>query len=91
MSIRDISRLLEIINAKVELGLSLDENICVEFQNTTKSRNFIFSEGIDFIYESFNSKNSFKKKFIDRSVKIIGKNKLINKYFKKIADMGLNL
>jgi len=91
MSIRDISRLLDIINAKVELGLSLDENICVEFQNTTKSRNFIFSEGIDFIYESFNSKNSFKKKFIDRSVKIIGKNKLINKYFKKIADMGLNL
>ncbi len=91
MSIRDISRLLEIINDKVELGLSLDKSVCVEFQNTTKSRNFIFSEGIDFIYESFNSKGRFKKKFIDRSVKLIGKNKLINKYFKKIADMGINL
>ena len=91
MSIRDISKLLEIINDRVELGLSLDENVCVEFQNTTKSRNFIFSEGIDFIYESFNSKDKFKKNFVDRSVKLIGKNKLINKYFKQIADMGLNL
>ena len=91
MSIRDISRLLEIIDEKVELGLSLDESVCVEFQNITKSRNFIFSEGIDFIYESFNSKDRFKKNFIDRSVKLIGKNKLVNKYFKKIADIGLNL
>ena len=91
MSIRDISRLLEIINNRVELGLSLDESVCVEFQNTTKSRNFIFSEGIDFIYESFNSKDSFKKNFVDKSVKLIGKNRLINEYFKKIADKGLNL
>tara|TARA_B100001057_G_scaffold454462_1_gene500257 strand:- start:166 stop:1248 length:1083 start_codon:yes stop_codon:yes gene_type:complete len=91
MSIRDISRLLEIISDKVKLGLPLDESVCVEFQNITKSRNFIFSEGIDFIYESFNSKNRFKKSFIDKSVKLIGKNKLINKYFKKIADIGLNL
>ena len=90
MSIRDISRLLEIINDKVKLGLSLDESVCVEFQNTTKSKNFIFSEGIDFIYESFNSKDRFKKNLIDRSVKLIGKNKLVNKYFKKIADTGLN-
>ncbi len=91
MSIRDISRLLEIINEKIELGLPLDESVCVEFQNITKSRNFIFSEGVDFIYESFNSKDMFKKNFIDRSVRLIGKNKLMNKYFKKIADMGLNL
>ena len=69
----------------------MDENVCVEFQNITKSRNFIFSEGVDFIYESFNSKDSFKKNFMDRSVKLIGKNKFMNKYFKKIADMGLNL
>ena len=91
MSIRDISKLLEIINDKVELGLPLDESVCFEFQNITKSRNFIFSEGIDFIYESFNTKARFKKNLIDKSVKLIGKNKLINKYFKKIADKGFNL
>ena len=91
MSIRDISILVEIINEKIELGLSLDESVCVEFQSRTKSRNFIFSEGVDFIYESFNSNDKFKKNFIDRSVKLIGKNKLMNEYFKKIADIGLNL
>ena len=91
MSIRDISILVEIINEKIELGLSLDESVCVEFQNRTKSSNFIFSEGVDFIYESFNSNDKFKKNFIDRGVKLIGKNKLMNKYLKKIANTGLNL
>ena len=57
----------------------------------TKSKNFIFSEGIDFIYESFNSKDKFKNNLIDRTVKLIGKNKLMNKYLIKIADVGLNL
>ena len=91
MSIRDIKNLLEIINNKIELGLPLDSSVCAEFQNITKSKNFIFSEGIDFIYESFNSKDKLKKNFIDSSVKLIGNNKLMNKYFKKIADIGLNL
>tara|TARA_B100001093_G_scaffold507954_1_gene569301 strand:- start:1126 stop:2208 length:1083 start_codon:yes stop_codon:yes gene_type:complete len=91
MSMRDIRRLLEIISEKVELGLPLDKSICVEFQNKTKSNNLIFSEGIDFIYESFNSKDKFKKNFIDLTVRMMGKNKLINRYFKKIADTGLNL
>ncbi len=91
MSIRDIKKLLEIINEKVELGLPLDKNICIEFQNKTKSKNFIFSEGIDFIYESFNSKGRLKNNFIDKTVKLIGQNKFINKYFIKIADSGLNL
>ena len=90
MSIRDIKKLLDIINEKVELGLPLDKNICIEFQNKAKSKNFIFSEGIDFIYESFNSKGRLKNNFIDKTVKLIGRNKLINKYFIKIADIGLN-
>ena len=37
------------------------------------------------------SKARFKKNLIDKSVKLVGKNKLINKYFKKIADKGFNL
>ena len=91
MSIRDVKKLLEIIENKIKLGLPLDKNVCIEFQNLTKSKNFIFSEGIDFIYESFNSKDRFKNILIDKTVKLIGKNRLINKYFVKIADTGLNL
>ena len=56
-----------------------------------KNRYLIFSEGIDFIYESFNSKGKIKSNLIDRTVKFIGKNKFINRYFIKIADTGFNL
>ena len=90
MSIRDIKKLLEIINNKIELGLPLDKNVCIEFENETKNQNFIFSEGIDFVYESFNSNNKLKSNFIDRTVKLIGKNKSVNRYLVKIADAGLS-
>ena len=90
MSIRDIKKLLEIIDNKIELGLPLDKNVCIEFQNKTKSKNLIFSEGIDFIYESFKFDDKFKSNLIDRTAGLIGKNKFINKYFKKVADIGFN-
>ena len=89
MSVRDIKKLLDVIDKKIELGLPLDQNVCIEFQNRTRSENFVFSEGIDFIYEYFNSKNKFKNNVIDTSIKFIGKNKYINNYFKRVADIGL--
>ena len=91
MSIRDIKKLIEIINDKIELGLPLDKNVCIEFQNATKSKNLIFSEGIDFIYESFNSEDKLKSNLVDKTVRIVGKNKFINRYFTKVADTGFNL
>ena len=91
MSLRDIKKLLDVINKKIELGLALDQSVCTEFQNKTKTRNFVFSEGIDFIYEYFNSENKIKNNLIDTSIKYIGKNKYMNDYFKKIADLGLQI
>ena len=89
MSIRDIKELLKIIDYKIKLGLSIDQNICIEFQNNTKSKNFVFSEGINFIYEYFNSENKIGNDVIDSTVRLIGRNKILNKYFKIIADVGL--
>ena len=91
MSIRDIKELLIIIDDKIKLGLPVDQSVCVEFQKKTKSKNFIFSEGVDFIYECFNSENKFKNNLVDKTVKFIGNNKIINEYFKKIADTGLQI
>ena len=54
MSIRDIKELLKIIDYKIKLGLPIDQSVCIKFQNNMKSKNFIFSEGINFIYEYFN-------------------------------------
>ena len=91
MSIRDIKNLLEIIDNKIKVGLPLDQSVCLEFEKKARSENFIFSEGIDFIYECFNSKNKIRNNFIDTTVKYIGRNKIINKYFKKVADTGLQI
>ncbi len=91
MSIRDIKNLLEIIDYKIKLGLPLDQSVCSEFEKKVRSENFIFSEGVDFIYECFNSENKIRNSFIDTTVKYIGKNKLINKFFKKVADTGLQI
>ena len=89
MSIRDIQELLKIIDQKIKHGLALDQSVCVEFQNNTKSKNFVFSEGINFIYEYFNSENKIGNGLIDSTAKVIGGNKILNRYFKTIADMGL--
>ena len=89
MSIRDIKELMKIIDYKIKLGLPIDKSICIEFQNNTKSKNFIFSEGINFIYEYFNSENKIGDSLIVSSTRLIGRNKILNRYFKNIADMGL--
>ena len=89
MSIRDIKELLKIIDYKIKLGLPIDQSVCVEFQNNVKSKNFVFSEGINFIYEYFNSENKIGEDLIDSTARLIGQNKILNKYFKNIADMGL--
>ena len=84
-----IKVLLKIIYQKTKLGLSLDKSVCIEFQNNVKSKNFVFSEGINFIYEYFNFENKIGEDLIDSTARLFGQNKILNKYFKNIADMGL--
>ena len=45
MTIRDIENLLEIIKKKLDVGLSLDSSVNLEFQKKLKHKNFIFSNG----------------------------------------------
>ena len=58
-----LSEFLKIIDYKIKLGLPIDQSVCVEFQNNVKSKNFVFSEGIDFIYEFFNYDNFYLRPF----------------------------
>ena len=90
MTIRDIKILLEIIQNKTDLGLPLNSSVNQEFQNKTKHKNFIFSNGIDFIYEFFNYEGKIKNNFLVNSLKYMGSKNSINNMLKKIADNGLN-
>jgi 2-octaprenyl-6-methoxyphenol hydroxylase len=89
MTIRDIKTLIDIIQNKYDLGLPLDNSVIYEFEKNLKYKNFIFSNGIDVIYEFFNFERKINNNFLSGSVKKINKNLLINKLFIKIADRGI--
>ena len=50
MTIRDIKILSKIIEKKLDLGLPIYSSINTEFENNSKYKNLIFSNGIDLIY-----------------------------------------
>ncbi|MDC0454538.1 ubiquinone biosynthesis protein UbiB [Candidatus Pelagibacter sp.] len=89
MTLRDIKILMNIINDKKELGLPIDSLVNEEFENSMKHKNFIFSNGINLIYEFFNMERKTKNNILSKSVQFLGKNQSINKVFTKIADKGV--
>ena len=88
MTIRDIKILLEIIREKLNVGLPLDSYVNYEFQKKIRHKNFVFSNGVDLIYELFNIERKAKNNFLSKSIKTISNNPSINKIFTKLADRG---
>ena len=91
MSLRDIKLLSDLIDEKINLGLDIDNSICHEFQKNSQDKNYLFSVGIDWIYELFNFESRINSNLLSKSINIIGKNKTMNSLFKKFADNGLRL
>ena len=91
MTIRDIQEIYKLINFKKKHGLDLDTSIAKDFEKNTKNKNFLFSNGIDLIYELFNFESNFKNNKLSKSIQFLLKNKTVNKYFKRFADKGLNI
>ena len=90
MTIRDIKILSKIIDKRIALGMQLDSSILDDFERKTKSKNFLFSNSIDFIHEIFNIERQIKSKIFNKVLRISGKNKNLVSYFIKLADKGLN-
>ena len=88
MTLRDIKIFSEIIQEKLNLGLPLNVSVNDEFEKRSKHINYIFSNGIDFIYEFFNFEKKTKSKILSKTVKFFGDNSSLNKKFIKIADNG---
>ena len=88
MIIRDIKTLFTIIKRKSDLGMPLDISVNKEFEKETKSKNYIFSNGIDLIYELFNVESKLSNDFLSKSIQFFGKNPKLNKVFIKMADKG---
>ena len=88
MTIRDIKILLKIIKEKLNVGLPLDSSVNYEFQKKIRHKNFVFSSGIDLIYELFNIERKTRNSFLSKSIKTISNYPSINKIFTKLADRG---
>ena len=88
MTIRDINVLDELIDFRKDNGLELDSSICSDFEKRTKHKNYLFSNGIDFVYEFFNLESKINNNILSKSIQIIGKNKFLNRSFEKIANNG---
>ncbi len=91
MSLRDIKSLSDLIDEKINLGLDLDYSICQEFQKKFQDKNYIFSSGIDWIYELFNLESKMNTNILNKSINLIGNNKTINSILKKFADNGIKI
>jgi len=91
MTIRDIKILSEIIQNRIDLGLQLNTFVLIEFQKKTKSKNFIFSTGIDFIYEFFNFDKKNNGKSLNKILQYLGANKTLMSTIIKLADKGINI
>ena len=89
MSLRDIKLLSDLIDEKISLGLDIDNSICREFQKNSQDTNYLFSAGIDLIYELFNLESRVNSNLLSKSINVIGRNKFINSIFKKFADSGI--
>ncbi len=89
MSIRDIKLLIDLIKFRLSHGLDLDNSICKDFEIKAKHKNYLFSSGIDFVYEFFNLESKMNNSILSKSVKFFGKNKFANKLFTKLGDKGI--
>ena len=89
MSIRDIEVLAKIIDQRIELGFEIDSSISKIFENKSKSSNFIFSSGVDFIYEFFKFDNRIKNNFSKPIFDYFDNKTQLNKYLKNLANDGL--
>ncbi len=89
MSLRDIKEILNLIKSRINNGLDLDNSVCADFEKKTRHKNYIFSQGIDFVYEFFKFETKIQNNFLSKSLKSLGKNKTFNKLFTKFADNGI--
>ena len=89
MILRDLIILEEVLKNKINLGLDIgSEDALLDFSEKTKSANFAYSFGIDFLKNIFSFKKEYIKKFRNKILIAMNNNNLSKKFFYNIADKG---
>ena len=90
MMLRDLKVLKKILNNKINLGLDVgSDDVMSEFEHMTKTKNFAYTLGIDFIRKSFKFKKKSLKNFRNKIMIELNKNDILKNVFYDIADKGL--
>ena len=88
MTIRDIKKLSDIIDNKIDLGLPLDQSILNEFENQTKHFNYLYAHSVNFIYEFFKFDNYFNNDYSNKLSNYFENNLFFKKYLIRFGDRG---
>jgi len=92
MILRDLSYLEKILRDKINLGLDIGSmDTLIEFSDETKTKNFVYSMGIDIIRNCFNSKNNSFQNIRNGFIRKLNKNNFVKNIFYNIADKGIRL
>ena len=89
MTLRDLKILLKVINNRIDNGLEINASCLEEFEKIAKSKNFLFSNAINFIEKFFRMKKNFREYEFNYLIKKIGSNNKINNFFMRTADEGI--
>ena len=91
MTLRDLSKLDEIMRKKINLGLDVGNlSTLSEFNDDIKSNNFIFSLGTEILKKVFSSNNEILKNLRNFCLIKLKHNKSAKLFFYKIANKGFN-
>ncbi len=91
MTVRDIKKLIEILEKRQKLGLGIDKNVFNEFQQSSKNHNTIFSFGVDFIYEFFKFNNNYLPAKVSKKIfSKFNQNNMLKKLSIKLANSGIS-
>ena len=89
MTIRDMKILSDLIDYKIDHGLSLDKSLFKEFESKTRHLNYLYINGVNFIHEFFKLDNKFKNIYSKKIFRFLDNNALFKKYSIMVADKGL--
>ena len=90
MILRDLSDLKKTLKDKTSLGLDIGStDSLIEFSDEIKSKNFIYSVGIDIIRNCFNSRNNSFQNIRNKFIRKLNQNSFAKNIFYNIADKGI--
>ena len=89
MTIRDMNILDKIIEKRLNLGLAIDKNVFIEFEKSSKTKNSIFSFGIDLLHEFFKINKDYIPSTVSKRIfSFINNSNKIKQSMIKLANEG---